>query len=76
MIDCTDAKPIHSGQSFWTDAAILADTGIESVLIGPTGGGLHSAEEWVDLRSVVDLAEILAETAVRFCQVSTNPEKP
>jgi acetylornithine deacetylase len=76
MIDCTGAKPIHSGQSFWTDAAILADTGIESVLIGPTGGGLHSAEEWVDLRSVVDLAEILAETAVRFCQVSTNPEKP
>ena len=76
MIDCTGAKPIHSGQSFWTDAAILADTGIESVLIGPTGGGLHSAEEWVDLRSVVDLAQILAETAVRFCQVSTNPEKP
>jgi len=76
MTDCTDAKPIHSGQSFWTDAAILADTGIESVLIGPTGGGLHSAEEWVDLRSVVDLAQILAETAVRFCQVSTNPEKP
>jgi acetylornithine deacetylase len=70
MIDCTDAKPIHSGQSFWTDAAILADTGIESVLIGPTGGGLHSAEEWVDLRSVVDLAQILAETAVQYCQVS------
>jgi acetylornithine deacetylase len=70
MIDCTDTKPIHSGQSFWTDAAILADTGIESVLIGPTGGGLHSAEEWVDLRSVVDLAQILAETAVQYCQVS------
>ena len=70
MIDCTGAKPIHSGQSFWTDAAILADTGIESVLIGPTGGGLHSAEEWVDLRSVVDLAQILAETAVRYCQLS------
>jgi acetylornithine deacetylase len=37
------------------------------VLIGPTGAGLHSAEEWVDLQSVYDLAQILAETAVRYC---------
>lgn len=69
MIEYTGVNPIHSGQSFWTDAAILADAGIESVLIGPTGGGLHSAEEWVDLQSVVDLAQILAETAVRYCQI-------
>jgi acetylornithine deacetylase len=61
-------KPAHTGQTFWTDAALLADAGMETVLIGPTGYGLHSAEEWVDLQSVVDLANILADTAVNYCQ--------
>jgi len=57
----------HSGQTFWTDAAIFASGGMETVLIGPTGGGLHSEEEWVELDSVVNLAHILAETAITYC---------
>lgn len=60
--------PAHTGQTFWTDASILARAGMETVLVGPTGRGLHSAEEWVDLQSLEDLAAILAETAVRYCQ--------
>lgn len=60
-------KPTHTGQTFWTDAALLAEAGIDSVLLGPIGQGLHSAEEWVDLQSVYDLAAILAETAVIYC---------
>lgn len=62
------APPAHTGQTFWTDAAILARVGMETVLVGPTGHGLHSAEEWVDLQSLEDLAAILAETAIRYCQ--------
>lgn len=61
-------QPVHTGQTFWTDAAILADAGIETVLIGPIGDGLHSAVEWVDLRSTIDLAHILAATAAAFCR--------
>ena len=57
----------HMGATFWTDAALLAGAGIETVLIGPTGAGLHSDEEWVELQSVYDLAQILAETAVAYC---------
>lgn len=60
--------PQHTGQTFWTDAAIMAAAGMETVLIGPIGEGLHSAEEWVDVQSVVDLAAILAETAVLYCR--------
>ncbi len=56
----------HTGQTFWTDAAILAQAGMDTVLIGPIGAGLHSAEEWVDVQSVVDLAGMLAETAVLY----------
>ena len=59
--------PAHTGQSFWTDAALLSAAGMETVLIGPTGAGLHSAEEWVDVQSVIDLAVILAGTAMDYC---------
>jgi acetylornithine deacetylase len=64
-----EARP-HTGATFWTDAALLAGAGIETVLIGPTGAGLHSDEEWVELQSVYDLAQILAETAVEYCKVA------
>jgi acetylornithine deacetylase len=63
----TGQSPALRGVSFWTDAAIFAEAGIPSVLIGPTGQGLHSAEEWVDLESCVELAQILAQAAIRFC---------
>lgn len=59
--------PEHTGQTFWTDAALIADAGTETVLLGPTGYGLHSAEEWVEMDSVVDLAYVLAETAIQYC---------
>lgn len=61
-------QPKHTGMTFWTDAAILADAGMETALLGPIGAGLHSAVEWVDVQSVLDLAEILADTAVNYCQ--------
>ncbi len=57
----------HVGASYWTDAAFLAEAGIDTILLGATGDGLHSAEEWVDVQSVEELAYILAETAIKFC---------
>ncbi len=62
-----DRPPITVGQTYWTDAAILADAGIDSVMIGVAGEGMHGAEEWVDVQSVIDLAGILANTAETFC---------
>jgi acetylornithine deacetylase len=60
-------QPAHTGQTFWTDAALFADAGMETVLLGPKGYGLHSAEEWVDMKSALDLAYILTETAIKYC---------
>ena len=45
--------------SFWTDAAILGDAGIPSILFGPTGAGLHSVEEWVNAQSVLTCRDAL-----------------
>jgi len=59
--------PEHIGATFWTDAALISDAGAETVLLGPKGFGLHSAEEWVEMESVIDLAHVLAETATQYC---------
>jgi len=59
--------PPDAGQTFWTDAALLAKAGTETVVLGPVGDGLHTTEEWVDLDSVEALAHILARTALRYC---------
>lgn len=61
------ARPAFVGDTPWMDAALLAEAGVETVVMGPAGAGEHSAEEWVDLDSVVTLAEILAHTAIAYC---------
>ena len=58
----------HAGVSFWTDAALYASAGIETVLFGPIGAGAHAREEWVDLQSVEDAALVLAQTAIDYCR--------
>jgi acetylornithine deacetylase len=63
----TSKEAVPGGVPFWTDAALLAEAGIPTVLLGPTGHGLHSVEEFVDLNSCLDLAVILASVAVDFC---------
>ncbi len=57
----------HIGQTYWMDSALLANAGVETVVIGPSGAGAHADEEWVDLQSLVDLVEILAKVAVEYC---------
>lgn len=60
-------RPAGIGHTFWMDASLLAEAGVETVVIGPHGAGAHADEEWVDLDSVVRLSEILARTAVAYC---------
>ena len=56
------------GMSFWTDAAILGDAGIPSILYGPMGAGLHSTEEWVNIQSVLKCRDALVELARDWCR--------
>lgn len=60
-------KRPHVGATFWTDAAIFAAAGMETVLLGPVGQGLHSAVEWVDVQSLNELAAVLAGASVSYC---------
>ena len=62
--------PEYIGDTPWMDAALLQAAGIETVVIGPAGGGAHAAVEWVELESVAQIAAILAETAMDFCALA------
>jgi acetylornithine deacetylase len=55
--------------SWWEDSALLGEAGIETVVLGPCGGGLHTEEEWVDAHSVVQLAQILYHSVLAHCGV-------
>ena len=50
-----DAKILHGGG--WAPA----------VVFGPTGDGLHAADEYVEVDSILRSAEALALAAVRYC---------
>lgn len=60
--------PKVGGASFWTDAAVLGHAGIPSILYGPGGAGLHSAEEYVIVDDVLTCRDALARLARRFCE--------
>jgi acetylornithine deacetylase len=61
------ATPEVVGQPYWMDAALLSAVGIDTVVIGPTGAGAHALEEWVDLESIEQVADILTAAATEFC---------
>ena len=56
------------GDTPWMDSALLAAAGVETVVMGPSGGGAHADEEWVEIDSVVQMADILARAAMAYCQ--------
>lgn len=59
--------PRRIGHSFWMDAALLADAGVETAVLGHSGGGAHGAGEWVEIESMYRLAEVLTRAAEEYC---------
>jgi acetylornithine deacetylase len=60
-------EPDYIGHHWWEDSALLGEQGIETAIFGPKGEGIHSHEEWVDIQSVVDFAEIITQIAIQYC---------
>jgi acetylornithine deacetylase len=65
------AAPRHLGDIGWADSGLLVEAGIPCVIFGPTGAGCHTAEEYVELDSLVACAEILEATASSFCEAAS-----
>ncbi len=66
--DVLGSKPSYIGHSWWEDSAILGKAGIDTVIIGPKGGGIHQEVEWVEIKSVVELSKILLDTVRDYCR--------
>jgi acetylornithine deacetylase len=49
------------------ESALWEGAGVPTVVCGPGGGGLHAADEWVDLSQVRTFASALVETITAFC---------
>jgi len=56
-----------AGMAAWTDTALLAAAGIPGVVFGPTGKGLHGSEEYVEVESVIQCAEVLRDLIEAIC---------
>jgi acetylornithine deacetylase len=59
--------PDYVGETPWMDSALLAEAGVDTVVMGPHGEGAHAAIEWVDLASVEQMARILGKTIIEYC---------
>jgi acetylornithine deacetylase len=57
----------RGGMPYWTDAAILGQAGIPSVIFGPGGEGFHGLLEYVLSDEVLVCREALATLARDFC---------
>ena len=56
-----------TGATFWMDSALLAASGIPTVVFGPGGAGAHAVIEWADLEQVELCAEVLLKVIEEFC---------
>ena len=61
------------GMSFWTDAAILGDAGIPTVLFGPGGAGLHSLSEYVNVDDVYVCRDVIVDAVRRMTGPGVKP---
>ena len=57
----------RAGMTYWTDAAILGQAGIPSVIFGPGGAGYHGLDEYVRVEEVLVCRDALAKLAIDFC---------
>jgi acetylornithine deacetylase len=59
--------PVVRSDYGWMDSGVLVEAGIPCVIFGPTGAGLHTADEWVDLASVDVCVDVFERLARDFC---------
>jgi acetylornithine deacetylase len=57
----------HAADMGWMDSGILLEAGIPCAVLGPTGGGHHTAAEWVDVESLGACADVIEAAARSYC---------
>ena len=62
------AVPQRLDAPYWMEAPLWQAAGIPALVCGPAGGGLHAADEWVDLDQVRRYAEALVEAVATWAE--------
>ncbi|MDX1629378.1 MAG: M20/M25/M40 family metallo-hydrolase, partial [Fulvivirga sp.] len=65
--DVTGENSNFIGHPWWEDSALISNKGIDTVIFGPKGHGLHSTVEWVDIQSVATMVDVLYKTVTNYC---------
>lgn len=55
------------GEWYWTDAALMNDAGIPSILFGVDGEGAHAQLEWATESSVITVTDVISSVVVEWC---------
>jgi acetylornithine deacetylase/succinyl-diaminopimelate desuccinylase-like protein len=55
------------GETYWTDAALISELIVPTVVFGPGGEGAHAAVEWVSVADVERCAAVFLSVASEFC---------
>jgi acetylornithine deacetylase/succinyl-diaminopimelate desuccinylase-like protein len=63
--------PAQAGAPYWMESALWEAAGVPTVVCGPAGGGMHAADEWVDLAQVRAYTDALVDTIRAFCGPAT-----
>ncbi|GFF35457.1 putative diaminopropionate ammonia-lyase [Aspergillus udagawae] len=61
------ARPEVVSVPFWCDAALLSEVGVPAIVYGPSGAGLHSKEEWVEVDSLQRMSRVFEKLIQEFC---------
>lgn len=68
--------PVLAGITAGLDTRFAGQFGVPALAWGPDGAGLHGANEYVELDSVIEVARALAVFAMRWCGVAAASENP
>ncbi|HEX3930765.1 MAG TPA: M20/M25/M40 family metallo-hydrolase [Nocardioides sp.] len=55
-----------SGLNAWTDAALMQNAGIPTLLLGPLGGNFHAPDEWLSISETVSVVDLLVVAAREY----------
>ncbi len=67
LVGAYAGAPEPAGESYWTDAALVAELLVPTVVFGPGGEGAHADVEWVSTADVERCAAVLLSVAAEFC---------
>lgn len=59
-------EPILEGSGPWSDLWMFVEKGIPAINFGCRGGGLHAPDEYVEIKSVIDITKVYALSAIDF----------